>query len=161
MSLQTNIGNKDNRRHYMLEIVKVIQKNFWDIVQIGLISSSITFMLFDIVHCLKIEAFYMPYLSFVPLLFAVLVYSFVVKKHPKKITTQIYYSFLLSILEYLICQLFGKIYYEMNIKICVYSFTVFGVILINKFDGQIKNEEKVIENNDETVLSKNIFSLQG
>lgn len=159
MILKMNIGNKNNRRYHILEIVEIIQKKFWDIVQIGLMSSSITFILFDIVHCLKIDPFYMPYLSFVPLLLSILVYFFIVKKYTKKITTYIYYSFLLSILEYLICQLFGKIYFEMNTKICIYSITIFCVILKNRIDGKIENNDKVIENKDDTIQNKTIFSL--
>ena len=43
MILKMNIGKKNNRRYHILEIVEILQNKFWDIVQIGLMLSSITF----------------------------------------------------------------------------------------------------------------------
>lgn len=132
-------------------------RNYQEVLFIVLISMTIVCVLLDIVQTFSIPMFYRSYIVFIPILFIILLQLFCAEEKNINIKKNAYYALGLSIVEYLVLVISGKMVLPLKGKIAIYLITGIYMLVYNKLKEiesySIKNES------DNQQNDKKIFSL--
>ena len=140
----------------MKKIKENIGKYYQDMIFVLVVSLAVLCILLDIVQVFAFSTFYIPYIIILPTL-VVIILRILYAQRKSDVINNICYALGISIVEYLILILFGKISCSIKMKVFVYIITALYLLMYNN----IRDCRADIVNNVDRQREDNrkIFSL--
>lgn len=141
----------------MKKIKECIVANWQDYVAIIFVSISAVCVLLDVVQIFNVTYFYLPYILVVPVLLVIVLKLFCIQGERQKSVNRLYYTLILTSIEYLMLILIDVMIFPLKLKIAIYMITAFYMLIYSKIEGTTEIVEE--GNGNQQEGKKQIFSL--